>query len=86
MPQLSRFFGIIISMYFNDHNPPHFHAQYGDDECIIGIQDLAVLEGELPSRALGLVIEWASLHQEELMANWLSAQNLAPLARIEPLK
>lgn len=86
MPQLSRFFGIIISMYFNDHNPPHFHAQYGDYECIIGIQDLTVLEGELPSRALGMVIEWAALHQEDLLANWRSAQNLEPLARIEPLK
>jgi len=57
MPQISRFFGIIISMYFNDHNPPHFHAQYGDYEYIISIQDLTILDGKIPSRALGMVIE-----------------------------
>lgn len=65
MPQISRFFGIIISMYFNDHNPPHFHAQYGDDECLIEIASLTVIEGKIPSRALGMVIEWATLHKEE---------------------
>lgn len=62
MPQISRFFGIIISMYFNDHNPPHIHAQYGEQECLIGIVDLIVIDGNIPSRALGMVIEWATLH------------------------
>jgi len=86
MPQISRFFGIIISMYFNDHNPPHFHAQYGDEECLISITDLSIMEGKIPSRALGMVIEWAVLHQEELLANWQKATNLEPLDKILPLR
>ncbi|MBP6827249.1 MAG: DUF4160 domain-containing protein [Saprospiraceae bacterium] len=85
MPQISRFFGIIISMYFNDHNPPHFHAQYGDDECLIEIAGLTVIEGKIPSRAFGMVIEWATLHKDELLANWEKAANLEPLAKILPL-
>ncbi|MCW5921068.1 MAG: DUF4160 domain-containing protein [Saprospiraceae bacterium] len=86
MPQISRFFGIIISMYFNDHNPPHFHAQYGEDECLIEINTLTVIEGKIPSRALGMVIEWATLHKEELMENWEKASNLEPLLKILPLR
>ena len=64
MPQISRFFGIIISMFFNDYNPPHFHARYGEFEALISIEDFSVIEGSLPSRALGLVIEWASIHKK----------------------
>jgi Domain of unknown function (DUF4160) len=86
MPQISRFFGIIISMYFNDHNPPHFHAQYGAEECLINILDLSVIQGKIPSRALGMVIEWAALHREELLANWENARNLEPITRILPLQ
>lgn len=86
MPQISRFFGIIISMYFNDHNPPHFHAQYGEDECLIEINTLTVIEGKIPSRALGMVIEWATLHKKELMENWEKASNLEPLLKILPLR
>ncbi|MEO6038044.1 MAG: DUF4160 domain-containing protein [Saprospiraceae bacterium] len=86
MPQISRFFGIIISIYFNDHNPPHFHAQYGEDECIVSIADLSVIDGKIPSRALGMVIEWAILHQEELLANWQKAIDLEPLEKILPLR
>ena len=86
MPQISRFFGIIVSMYFNDHNPPHFHTQYGDDECLIDIASLTVIEGKIPSRALGMVIEWAALHQDELFANWENASNLQPLLKILPLR
>lgn len=85
MPQISRFFGIIISMYFNDHNPPHFHARYGDDECLIEIEGLSVIQGNIPSRALGMVIEWAILHKEELIANWERSSNLEPLKKILPL-
>lgn len=85
MPQISRFFGIIISMYFNDHNPPHFHAQYSEDECLIEINSLTVIEGKIPSRALGMVIEWATLHKEELLENWKRAGNLEPLLKILPL-
>ncbi len=86
MPQISRFFGIIISMYFDDHNPPHFHAKYGDDEVIIEIKNLTVIEGFIPSRALGLVIEWAVQHKQELLENWNSAQNFEPLMKITPLR
>ena len=57
MPQISRFFGIIIMMFYDDHNPPHFHAQYGDFKAIIGINDFALLQGKLPAKTLGLVIE-----------------------------
>jgi Domain of unknown function (DUF4160) len=86
MPQISRFFGIIISMYFDDHNPPHFHARYGDMECLVSIEELRVIEGKIPSRALGLVIEWAVTHQEELREDWYLAKSLQPLHLIEPLQ
>ena len=85
MPEISRFFGIVITMYFDEHNPPHFHARYGSDRAAIEIATLQVREGRLPSRALGLVIEWASEHQEELIANWDAARLDAPLSRIAPL-
>ena len=85
MPEISRFFGIVITMYFDEHNPPHFHARYGSDRAAIEIETLRVREGRLPSRALGLVIEWASEHQEELIANWDAARLDAPLSRIAPL-
>ena len=62
MPEVSRFYGIVIRLHFDDHPPPHFHAEYGDDEALIAIGTLAVISGRLPGRALGLVVEWASLH------------------------
>ncbi|WP_460982737.1 DUF4160 domain-containing protein [Spirosoma fluminis] len=68
-----------------DHNPPHFHAKYGDSECLISINDLSLLEGKLSSRALGMVIERTIMHQEELLLNWELAKNLKPLNIIEPL-
>ena len=64
MPEIIRFFGIIIAMFYNDHAPPHFHARYGEQRAIIGIDSLTVLGGRLSPRVLGLVMEWASLHQE----------------------
>jgi hypothetical protein len=66
MPEISRFYGIIISMYYREHLPPHFHAQYGEYMAGIRIDDFAVFEGKLPPRAMGMVAEWASLHREEL--------------------
>ncbi|WP_254448817.1 DUF4160 domain-containing protein [Spirosoma rhododendri] len=72
-------------MYYDDHNPPHFHAKYGSEECLIAIRDLTLLSGRLPSRALGMVIEWAALHQSELMVNWELAKQLQTLNTIEPL-
>jgi hypothetical protein len=86
VPEISRFFGIIILMYYDEHAPPHFHARYGSDKAAIEITSLRVLEGRLPSRALGLVIEWASQHQEELMMNWEAARNDRPPKKIPPLQ
>jgi len=86
MPEVSRFFGIVIRMYFDDHNPPHFHATYGGSEAQIAIDPILVLEGRLPGRASSMVIEWAALHQRELMENWQRLQNDRPIQKIEPLE
>ncbi|MCE2437896.1 MAG: DUF4160 domain-containing protein [Candidatus Latescibacteria bacterium] len=85
MPEISRFYGIIISMYYDDHNPPHFHARYGGSRAAIEIPTLRVLDGKLPPRVLGLVVEWASQHQPELMNNWEAIRNDRPPQRIQPL-
>ena len=86
MPEIARFFGIVIKMFFDEHHPPHFHASYGEDEALIEIRTLRVFAGQLPPRALGLVIEWATLHQAELLADWNRAQNHQTLIKIEPLR
>ena len=86
MPRISSFYGIVIWMYWNDHNPPHFHATYGDFEILIRITDLSIYSGSLPSRAFGLVMEWASLHQNELMENWVLLKEEMNIKKIEPLK
>ncbi|MDJ0537948.1 MAG: DUF4160 domain-containing protein, partial [Microcystis sp. M53603_WE2] len=70
MPEISRFLGIIITMYHNEHPPPHFHVRYNQQKALIDIENLAILEGKLSPRILGLVIEWAALHQHELLKNW----------------
>jgi hypothetical protein len=85
MPEISRFFGIIIRMYFDDHPPPHFHAIYGDEEAQISIRPIEILNGQLPRRALSMVFEWTALHQQELMRNWLRLEASQPTERIEPL-
>ena len=86
MPEISRFYGIVIKMFFDDHNPPHFHALYGENEVLIDINSFAVFAGNLPPRALGLVIEWATQHQDELLRNWEGAQGQEPFNKIDPLK
>jgi len=86
MPEISRFFGIIIAMFFDDHNPPHFHARYENDNAVIKITDLTVLEGYLQPRALGLVMEWAAIHKDELLSDWELAKDKKPLFPVEPLK
>jgi hypothetical protein len=86
MPELARFFGIIISMYYNDHPPPHFHVRYGTQKAIIDIETLSVLAGELSPRVRGMVIEWATLHQTELLQNWDLARQNMPLEKIIPLE
>ena len=86
MPEISRFFGIIIAMYYNDHAPPHFHVRYGSQRALVAIESLSVLEGKLSPRALGLVMEWASSHQDDLIEDWKLARAQAPLKAIEPLR
>jgi hypothetical protein len=73
-------------MYFNDHPPPHFHARYNEDEAVIAIEPPAVLEGTLPKRALGLVMEWAELHKAELLADWELSQSKQQPLKIAPLE
>ena len=85
MPEISRFYGIVIKMYLGDHRPPHFHAEYGEFEVVVGIETLAVIGGRLPPRAMGLVSEWASLHREELAAAWQKAENLEQPGTVDPL-
>jgi hypothetical protein len=86
MPEVSRFFGIIIRMYFDDHPPSHFHAIYGEHEAQIGISPIIILNGSLPRRAESMVIEWAALHQSELLDNWQQLNNDQPVQKIKPLE
>ena len=86
MPEISRFFGVVIKMFFDDHNPPHFHAEYGSDLALIEIRNLSVFSGRLPPRVMGLVIEWAAFHQQELFADWDRARTQQELEKIAPLE
>lgn len=86
MPEISRFFGIIIRMYFDDHPPPHLHAIYGEHEAQISLNPIAVLQGSLPRRAQSMVVEWIALHQQELMDNWERLHEDQPAQKIEPLE
>ncbi|HNT76456.1 MAG TPA: DUF4160 domain-containing protein [Anaerolineae bacterium] len=86
MPEVSRFFGIVIRMYFDEHLPPHFHAIYAGREVQIGIDPIQILEGKLPHRAISMVIEWAALHQRELLNNWERLRRDQQAVKIEPLE
>ena len=85
MPTISMFYGILIRMYYDDHNPPHIHAIYNDAEAVYGL-DGQLMEGKLPGKQQKLVEAWILLHEEELYANWQLAGNGEQLFRIEPLK
>ncbi len=85
MPTISAFYGILIRMFFDDHAPPHFHAQYAEFKAIIDVQRLAVIEGNLPRRALNLVLDWAELHQTELLDDWRLCQLKQQPNKIDPL-
>jgi len=85
MPEISRFLGVVIAMYYNDHAPPHFHARYGDYEVTVRIRD-GLITGRFPRRALNLVLEWYTPRQDELRLNWFLARDRKPLRRIEPLE
>lgn len=84
MPEISRFYGIIILMNFRDHAPPHFHVWFGDYKAIITIED-GIVRGEMPKRALNMIFEWMEIHRSELMKDWDLAQIGDPLIKIEPL-
>ena len=85
MPEISRFFGIVIAMFYREHAPPHFHAKYAGQWAAFSIEDLKMIEGTLPRRAISLVLEWAFQHREELMVNWERAENREALEKIKPL-
>ncbi len=85
MPTISNFYGIQIQMYYSDHNPPHFHAIYGEHELLVGISPITILEGSAPGRVKSMVLEWAAIHQSELLEDWTlcvkkqKPQDIAPL-------
>lgn len=85
MPEISRFYGIIIYMWWKDHNPPHIHVSYGDYDCNISIKD-KVVKGEVPAKIISKVVEWIDLHEDELLDLWDKAQNGGELNRIKPLE
>jgi hypothetical protein len=85
MPEISRFFGISITMFWYEHNPPHFHAKYGEYEITVNIKN-QVVEGKFPRRALNLVLDWLELHKQELLEDWKLAEKGLPLISIKPLE
>ena len=85
MPEISRFFGVVITMYYREHQPPHFHARYAGRSAIIGIEPVERLAGGLPPPALSLVFTWARLHRDELLANWERGRRQADFTPIAPL-
>ena len=85
MPEISRFLGIVIRMYYRDHPPAHFHAEYGEHEVTVEIAS-GIVEGRFPRRALSAVLDWYNLHQDDLAHNWTLARQEQPLIRIEPLE
>lgn len=85
MPELSRFLGIVIAMYYRDHPPPHFHAIYGEFDITVEIESGKV-NGPFPKRALAHVLEWSTLHRQELLDAWALARSSRPLPKIEPLE
>jgi len=85
MPTISMFYGIIVSMYYLDHNPPHIHVRYQNDKALISIEG-DIIEGTLPKKQLRLVQAWIELHRDEILANWELAQSKSELYKIDPLK
>lgn len=85
MPEISRFLGIVIQMFAAEHNPPHFHAIYGDFRAAFSIDPLEMIEGDLPPRIQRYVVEWAAIHQKELMQNWDRLRDERSIKKIKPL-
>lgn len=86
MPEISRFLGIVIVMYYREHGVPHFHAKYAGQTAVFSIANLKLIEGELPKRVIPLVLEWAFDHRDRLMANWSRAAERRPMESISPLQ
>jgi len=86
MPEISRFFGIVIAIYWQEHGVPHFHAKYSGQRAVFSISDLRLLDGKLPQRVTALVLEWAFQHRAELMRDWELAASKKPLQPIPPLE
>ncbi|MBA2671805.1 MAG: DUF4160 domain-containing protein [Gemmatimonadetes bacterium] len=86
MPIISRFYGIVIRIFYDDHAPPHFHASYAEHELIVGIAPIAILNGEAPSRVRSMVLEWSALHQAELLTNWECCHTGVVPSAIAPLE
>lgn len=85
MPEISNFYGIRVTMFYSDHNPPHFHAEYANYRVLVDIQKGTVLRGSLPFRQLKLVLAWCEIHQEELMHNWELSRDAKPPVPVSPL-
>jgi hypothetical protein len=86
MPVVSKFYGIMIKMFFEEHNPPHFHVEYAEHNAVVSIAELKIIRGKLPRRAANLVLDWAEIHQQELLADWeLCQKDLTPKP-IKPLE
>jgi hypothetical protein len=86
MPIIPRFYGIVIRMFYNDHIPPHFHAVYGEHEVLVSISPIAILQGQTPGRVRSMVLEWAALHQQELLENWNRCRRAESPAPVNPLE
>ena len=86
MPTISIFYGILIKMLFDDHNPPHFHAEYGEYELVVTINPIKIIKGDAPKRVKSMILEWTALHQEELLQDWELCANMQTPFSIEPLE
>ncbi len=86
MPTISMFYGILIKMFFDDHAPPHFHAEYGEYELVTTISPIKIIKDDAPKRVKSMVLEWTALHQEELLKDWELCKNMQPPFPIEPLE
>ena len=86
MPEISRFYGIIIQLFYDDHNPPHFHVTYGNYKAVFRIDTLEMIEGKLPKKQALMVVQWAYLYRKELIENWKNVKNRQVPKKIKPLK
>jgi len=86
MPLISSFYGILIYMYYDEHNPPHFHAKYNENEAVVSLYPIALIKGDLPKRIKSMVFEWTAENHAELIENWENAKSYKQLKQIKPLE